>query len=163
MSPEIIYLALIYATSAMVGACLGSFASAISYRVASGDSWIKNKNKHSGKIEAARSACPLCRHQLAWFDLLPIISWVFSAGRCRYCQGKISWRYPIIETVGAIALLIFFAMGASGLLLVLFSLALPFALSAGVLMLDRIALPLYLSVALALEIIFICYVFVGGA
>lgn len=44
-----------------------------------------------------RSHCPKCGHQLAWQDLVPVLSFVLLKGRCRYCQKAISWQYPIVE------------------------------------------------------------------
>ncbi len=44
-----------------------------------------------------RSYCPECRHQLAWFDLIPVLSFLAIRGKCRYCQKKISWQYPTVE------------------------------------------------------------------
>ena len=44
-----------------------------------------------------RSYCPHCRHILSFWDLFPILSFVFFRGRCRYCQTRISPRYFIIE------------------------------------------------------------------
>jgi leader peptidase (prepilin peptidase) / N-methyltransferase len=44
-----------------------------------------------------RSQCTTCHHQLAWYDLIPVISWVMLTGRCRYCNAKISPLYPFIE------------------------------------------------------------------
>ena len=44
-----------------------------------------------------RSECLYCHHQLAWYDLLPIISWVTLRGRCRYCSHRIGWMEPALE------------------------------------------------------------------
>lgn len=44
-----------------------------------------------------RSACPLCGTTLAWYDLIPVFSWIFLRGSCRYCKGPISFLYPFIE------------------------------------------------------------------
>ncbi len=44
-----------------------------------------------------RSRCPACQHQLGWGDLVPLLSYLWLGGRCRFCQGPISWRYPVIE------------------------------------------------------------------
>ena len=44
-----------------------------------------------------RSYCPKCHHQLAWFDLIPIVSFIILRGRCRYCHQRISWEYPLVE------------------------------------------------------------------
>lgn len=43
------------------------------------------------------SHCPRCRNRIRWFDNVPIIGWMILRGRCRYCRGAISVRYPLIE------------------------------------------------------------------
>ena len=45
------------------------------------------------------SHCPHCKHKLAVLDLVPILSFLFIKGRCRYCNSRISRYYPLIETV----------------------------------------------------------------
>ena len=87
---------------------LGSFASAMVYRIPLGKSWIWN----AGKDKAARSACPYCHHVLTMKDLIPFFSWLRQQGRCRYCQEKISPQYIALE-VGSvlIAVSIYFLSG----------------------------------------------------
>lgn len=48
-------------------------------------------------IVAGRSECPHCHHVLAWYDLIPLISYATLGGRCRYCRARISPRYPLLE------------------------------------------------------------------
>lgn len=48
---------------------------------------------------SGRSHCPVCKHVLGPIDLLPIFSYIFLLGRCRYCRAKISPRYLIIEAI----------------------------------------------------------------
>lgn len=48
--------------------------------------------------------CFHCFHPLRWFDLVPIISFILSKGRCRYCQCRISLRYPIFELLSGLLL-----------------------------------------------------------
>ncbi len=48
-----------------------------------------------------RSTCPHCKHILAWYDLIPLISWCMLHGSCRYCKHPISLLYPFIELVTA--------------------------------------------------------------
>ena len=47
-----------------------------------------------------RSFCPKCRHTLGPLDLVPLFSWVFLRGKCRYCKAPISGRYPLVEAIG---------------------------------------------------------------
>ncbi len=48
-----------------------------------------------------RSFCPVCRHQLAWKDNIPVISYLLLKGHCRYCGSPISAQYPVIEMLTA--------------------------------------------------------------
>lgn len=68
------------------GLFVGSFLNVVISRLAT---------RHS--VFWGHSRCPLCHHALGVVDLLPIISYVFLAGRCRYCKRKISWQYPAVE------------------------------------------------------------------
>lgn len=45
----------------------------------------------------SRSHCPKCKKTLGWKDLIPLLSFVFLRGKCRYCNEKISWQYPLME------------------------------------------------------------------
>ncbi|OGG57426.1 hypothetical protein A2853_03625 [Candidatus Kaiserbacteria bacterium RIFCSPHIGHO2_01_FULL_55_17] len=54
-----------------------------------------------------RSACESCKRQIAWYDLVPVLSWIVLRGRCRSCGKSISLQYPLVELVtGAIFALI---------------------------------------------------------
>jgi len=50
------------------------------------------------------SHCDNCKEKLRWYDLIPVFSFVFLRGKCRYCHKKLSWQYPIVEMVTGIAL-----------------------------------------------------------
>jgi leader peptidase (prepilin peptidase)/N-methyltransferase len=50
-----------------------------------------------------RSKCPRCGHQLAWFENIPIVSWLALRARCRCCDEPISIQYPIVELSVALA------------------------------------------------------------
>jgi leader peptidase (prepilin peptidase)/N-methyltransferase len=96
------------------GLCLGSFASALSYRLPLGQSIFTK----------TRSACPFCDRTLGVFDLVPIFSWLFLKGRCRGCKAKIGWRYPLIESATLVTCLLFyFIFGFHFVLVPLFFLA----------------------------------------
>lgn len=68
------------------GLCFGSFYNVVIYRIPLGLN-----------ITKGRSFCPVCNHLLSVGDLIPLLSFLFLKRRCRYCKGKISWRYPLIE------------------------------------------------------------------
>ncbi len=74
-----------------VGASIGSFLNVIIYRIPRGES-----------IVYPPSHCPYCGHKLAWYDLIPILSYLVLRGRCRYCGHPISWQYPLIEFLAGI-------------------------------------------------------------
>jgi len=56
-------------------------------------------------IVRGRSICPHCRHQLAWYDNIPLISFFRLGRKCRHCQALISWQYPMVELVMGILFL----------------------------------------------------------
>ena len=56
-----------------------------------------------------RSRCRACGQTLAWYDLIPIVSFIMLSGRCRHCQSAIHIRYPIVEAVSGAALALLFA------------------------------------------------------
>src|SRR3989344_4699898 len=70
----------------IVGAIFGSFFNVLIDRLP------HNENPFKG-----RSHCDFCKKKLAWFDLIPVISFVWLRGRCGYCHKKLSWQYPLIE------------------------------------------------------------------
>ena len=49
----------------------------------------------------ARSFCPSCKHKIAWYDNIPILSFVLLRARCRHCRATISWRYTVVEALTA--------------------------------------------------------------
>ena len=77
--------------SAAFGAIWGSFINAAAYRLPRGISMVTQ----------ARSFCPSCKHQLAWYDNIPILSYLTLLGRCRYCSKPIGSRYLVVELVVA--------------------------------------------------------------
>lgn len=88
-----------------VGICIGSFVNAAVWR-------IKNKKD----LLRDRSECTHCHRKLAWYDLIPVISWVFLRGKCRYCKKPISAQYPLVELAVAaffVASLAFWPYGFS--------------------------------------------------
>lgn len=46
-----------------------------------------------------RSRCDHCKHQLSWYDLIPLLSFFLIQRRCRYCKYKLFWQYPIVELI----------------------------------------------------------------
>lgn len=151
-SSDHVVMFLIFVAYAMMGACLGSFSGAISYRIAHQKSWIVDHKANSARSQPARSSCPSCLHQLSLWDLVPILSWVFLKGRCRYCKAPISVRYPVIEICGVVAMGLFYLSGAGGVSLILFVVTLPFSLAGFLLFLEKKKIPFYIYGALFLSI-----------
>ncbi|MBU3942406.1 prepilin peptidase [Patescibacteria group bacterium] len=78
----------------ILGLFIGSFLNCFVYRLHEKEPFV-----------TGRSFCPKCRHNLSWLDLVPVFSFLFLKGKCRYCQKKISIQYPLAELLTA---LIFF-------------------------------------------------------
>ncbi len=74
----------------LVGAAVGSFLNVVIARVPAGESIVR-----------PRSRCPRCGKAIAWYDNLPVLSWVLLRGRCRGCGTRISPRYVAVELLGA--------------------------------------------------------------
>ena len=87
------FLAQLYAF--IVGACVGSFLNVCIVR------W-----PHERSILRPRSRCTQCGNQLAWFENVPVVSWIALRGRCRCCDERISVMYPLIELVAAVGWLL---------------------------------------------------------
>lgn len=75
-----------------VGAAFGSFFNVVAYRLPRGMSL-----NHPG------SRCPACGRPIRWYDNVPILGWLMLGGRCRDCRAAISPRYPIVESLVAVA------------------------------------------------------------
>jgi prepilin signal peptidase PulO-like enzyme (type II secretory pathway) len=79
------------------GLVVGSFLNCLIYRLETDQSFI-----------TGRSFCPHCRHVLGWPDLIPLLSFAWLRGRCRYCQKPISLQYPLVElATGGLFVLVF--------------------------------------------------------
>jgi len=69
-------------------------------------------------IASGRSRCPSCGRNIAWYDNIPVASWLILRGRCRKCGTTISMRYPVVELLTAIfSVLVIWQLGptAAGL------------------------------------------------
>ncbi|UHQ22572.1 A24 family peptidase [Lysobacter sp. 5GHs7-4] len=56
-------------------------------------------------IVVERSHCPHCKHQLSWYENIPLFSYLFLRGRCRSCKAPISPQYPLVEAITMLAVL----------------------------------------------------------
>jgi len=68
------------------GTCVGSFLNSVVYRLQENQSFF-----------VGRSYCPKCKHKLNWQDLIPLLSFFYLKGKCRYCGEKIALQYPLVE------------------------------------------------------------------
>ncbi len=73
-----------------LGAVLGSFANVCISRWPQGLSVVK-----------PASRCPQCGNAIAWYDNLPVLSWLMLRAKCRHCSLPISWQYPLVELITA--------------------------------------------------------------
>jgi leader peptidase (prepilin peptidase)/N-methyltransferase len=78
------------AVSFVPGLAIGSFLNVVAARVPAGRS-----------ILHPASSCPSCGVTIAWYDNIPLLSYVLLRGRCRHCQAPISLRYPAVEFLTA--------------------------------------------------------------
>jgi len=83
---------------ALLGGCVGSFLNVVIYRLSRGMSVHR----------PVRSFCPGCRVTIAWYDNIPILSYLMLRGRCRRCGMPISARYPLIEGVTILLFLLMY-------------------------------------------------------
>ncbi len=84
----------------VLGAIFGSFVNALVWRLYQQSLGKKRSSKLTDNdlsIVHGRSVCTHCGHQLSWLDLIPLVSWVFLAGKCRYCKKSIGLQYPAVE------------------------------------------------------------------
>jgi leader peptidase (prepilin peptidase)/N-methyltransferase len=78
----------VLSSAGLFGLIMGSAVTALAYRIPRGISWARD-----------RSRCPSCGHVLGISDLVPVLSWLTSLGRCRHCGAPVSYRYPLTEVL----------------------------------------------------------------
>lgn len=105
--------ALWYIVVAAVGLVFGSFAGASVWRLRArqliedkklGEEYDKKEYKRlvgltKSSVTSDRSRCLECGHELRWYDLIPLVSWLSTKGRCRYCHQPIGFFEPSVELV----------------------------------------------------------------
>ncbi len=74
------------AFAGVLGAMLGSFLNVCVHRLPRNESVVR-----------PRSRCPGCGHLIAWYDNIPLLSWLVLRARCRHCGAPISVQYPLVE------------------------------------------------------------------
>ncbi len=99
---DIVYMVCFF----VIGTLFGSFFTLATYRI-----------PRKQDIMVKRSYCTSCKHELGFFDLIPVLSYVFLGGKCKYCKEKISIRYPLFEIFnGLFFLLTYYLFGISWIL-----------------------------------------------
>ena len=91
----------------VIGSLVGSFLNVCIFRLPREQSIIR-----------PRSRCPHCQHPIAWYDNLPLVSFLCLRGACRHCHRPIAWRYPAVEWLTgmmAVGTLSRFGVGPVGL------------------------------------------------
>ncbi|MEX0879066.1 MAG: A24 family peptidase [Thermoanaerobaculia bacterium] len=90
------------AAAAVAGLLVGSFLNVVVHRLPRGES-----------IVSPGSRCPSCGAPVAFFDNVPVLSWILLAGRCRVCRAPISIRYPLMELSNGVLWLLVFRQAPS--------------------------------------------------
>lgn len=88
---------LIYLLIVIYGLIIGSFLNVLILRIPEKEDFV-----------AERSHCMNCGYQLAWYDMIPVFSYLFLKGKCRKCGQPISKQYPIIEALNAVLYFVVF-------------------------------------------------------
>ncbi|HZJ41322.1 MAG TPA: prepilin peptidase, partial [Candidatus Saccharimonadales bacterium] len=82
--------------AALIGLIVGSFLNCLVWRL------------YKEETILGRSYCPTCSKTIAWYDNVPLISFLLLRGRCRHCKLKISWQYPLVEFFTALLFVLSF-------------------------------------------------------
>ena len=111
---------IVYGIVLIFGILIGSFLNVCIYRI-----------PEELDIVIEPSHCMYCNTRLKWYELVPILSYVFLRGRCRTCKSKLSIQYPIIEALnGIIYVLVFYFYGWDSMYSILLSVVYCFTISA---------------------------------
>ena len=79
----------------LLGLSVGSFCNVLIYRLPKGEEFVKTP-----------SHCMTCGHELKWFELIPVVSWLAQGGKCRGCGVKLSTQYPVVEAINGLMWLV---------------------------------------------------------
>lgn len=144
-----LFTIIIYAVIFLYGIVIGSFLNVCIYRIP------KKEN-----IATERSHCMSCGTQLKWYDLVPLFSWLFLRGKCRYCGKKISIQYPLIEFINGVGYVWIFAVNGFNFVSILFCLCVSALLALSVIDLRTFEIPVVFNIfILVLGVIRVIYDF----
>ena len=140
----------------LFGLAIGSFVNVLALRY-DGDHFLLNT-----KVIGGRSHCPHCKHQLRWFELVPVVSFFVQGGKCRHCKKTIGLHYPLVELLsGFIFVLVPLWLGGNLQLAVLWIMAFEILLLMTYIDIRLQLVPDELNVALAVVALFAAIVAVG--
>lgn len=100
--------------STLMGLCVGSFLNVVVYRlpIMMHRAWatettealdLPNPRPPRFNLLLPASHCPACQTRLAWWENIPLLSFLCLKGQCKHCGTPVSWRYPFVELIGALA------------------------------------------------------------
>jgi leader peptidase (prepilin peptidase)/N-methyltransferase len=98
------------ALAGILGLLVGSFLNVVIYRLPKmmERQWAAECAELAGKVADSaekfnlmvpRSRCSSCGHVIAWYENIPVLSYLFLRGKCSVCGTKFGWRYPLVEAV----------------------------------------------------------------
>ncbi|EAR5683942.1 prepilin peptidase [Salmonella enterica] len=90
----------------IIGLCIGSFLNVAIYRI---PLYFINNGKGMS-VSFPPSHCPTCKHRINIRDNIPLISFLLLKGRCRFCEGKIHFSYPLTEGITLVAFICFYLL-----------------------------------------------------
>lgn len=88
---ELMILGMIF----LLGLCVGSFCNVLIYRLPKNEDFVRTS-----------SHCMTCGHNLKWYELIPLLSWLIQGGKCRACGVKLSAQYPVVEAINGLMWLV---------------------------------------------------------
>ncbi len=89
----------------LIGLCIGSFLNVVVFRT------------HAEMSLGGRSHCMVCEAPIAWYDLIPVVSFLMLGGKCRSCHQAISWQYPVVEFVTGLVFMLAYTRYATQMFL----------------------------------------------
>lgn len=85
----------------LLGAAIGSFLNVVIYRTQTGESWVQGRSK-----------CEACKKQIAWYDNIPLLSFLVLGGRCRHCGKRLSISHPVVEGLMGLLFVWWYVVGS---------------------------------------------------
>ncbi len=128
----------LYIITFVYGIVIGSFVNVLIYRLPLHEN-----------IATEHSHCMSCGHKLRWYDLVPLFSWLFLKGRCRYCGTRISVQYPLIEAINGFGYVLIFAVCGMNLSSILYAVCFSMLVALSVIDWRTYEIPVGLNIAIA--------------